>query len=845
MKTCIKAVLFLALVCISRINAQSLLSLNTANYNSPDVTFHNPAAISFFENYHLMAGTQFLHTGLADESMQNSLLSLVYPFNEVSAIGARMHYFSSNIFQQGDFSLLYSQRFLNDLLTVGLNANLLTYGYDRNKFFLFDYNDPLLENGISHNAFSFGLSFLTKPIPNLLVGFSFDHLNSPTISISKDGFKKEKALNLGLAYLNPLLIPQLDMRIEGNDFATQATISKKVYNDNLNIKTGYVFYANEGSSFFAELDFLIGDLGVMYNLGNQLGDLSSVAGASHQIGLFYTKSEVASIPEIILNNIGYDSHQPVLEIEGKVCNKNGLDFIEIQNNEVVQEKIQCENNVIEKDLSQIVVLQPGENEVIVSAFVDDVSQRERILVKFEPLPPVIDIKSIQNTQVDDENYDFIVDVSDRVGLEKIEVEFNGDTLKSFSPQNKQLENMQLPVILNPGENKFKIVASNRWKQEDVTAFVVYKSAELPPVLTIDSPQKPVSPSSSIIINLDLENEKYIDEIIIKVNGEQTEIIKLQPKKRGVGGIAASIPVTYKTFATGSISRSIELKSTESIIEAIAYDSTGLPRTSSEVMKILYNPYADLVKYDRKIAIIVGIDNYQSEKISKLDLAVSDAETVKDLLKDHFKFDEIYTLYNSEATFNGIAREVYSKLKYAGPQDLIVFYYAGHGITIEDQMGGESGYLLPYDADLDADFNTLSMTNLNLKAVQSKAKDVLFIIDACYSGLGLVSVPPVSQYPSESIDFAKLNTDYSKFSRNIITAGGKKQEAVDGLFTRFLKNGLMGAADFNHDNYITSNELGFYLKSNVAKEARKYNIKQIPQFGSIISDQGDVVFNLNN
>ena len=52
---------------------------------------------------------------------------------------------------------------------------------------------------------------------------------------------------------------------------------------------------------------------------------------------------------------------------------------------------------------------------------------------------------------------------------------------------------------------------------------------------------------------------------------------------------------------------------------------------------------------------------------------------------------------------------------------------------------------------------------------------------------------------------------------------------------------MGAADYNHDNYITSNELGYFLKSNVAKEAKKYNMDQTPQFGSIISDMGEVIF----
>jgi hypothetical protein len=827
------------------LNAQSLIPLNTANYRSPDIPFHNPAAISFFENYHIMVSTLFLHTGLVDESMQYSLLNFAYPFDNKSALGARVQYFTSNIFQQGDFSLMYGQRLFNDVITLGLNVNLLHYGYDKDNFFLFDYNDPLVEGATSQNAFSFGLSFLARPTSSLLIGVSADHLNSPDISISEEDYKKDKVINVGLAYLNWFVVPQFDIRLEGEEIITQGLLGKKLFNNNFNVKIGYSSYQKEGSSFFAELDFFLGDLGIMYSFRNQLGELSDVAGASHQIGLFYTKGESVSIPEIILSNIDYDSHLPELVLNGRAVNESGLDYIKIENNDAVQEIIKCDNNIISENILKTVFLEPGENEIIVSAFAGDVVQRERILVEFNPIPPVIEIKSPQNTQVDDDKYEFLVNFTDLVGLETIEIVFNDQRINSFTDINKKSETVRLPVILKSGENKFRVVASNQWKSEELSAFITYKSAELPPVLTIDSPQMPESASSSVIINLELENKKYIEEIIIKVNGEQKEVIKLKPNTRGVKTIESSIPVSYESFATGSASKTVELSSAESIIEAIAYDATGLPRTSSKILKILYNPYQESLKYNNKTAIIIGIDNYKSEKISKLDLAVSDAQNIKGVLNDFYQFDEIYTLYNDKATFTEISREVYSQLKKAGPQDLVVLYFAGHGITIEDQIGGESGYLLPYDSDLETDLNTISMTNLNQKAIQSRAKDVLFIIDACYSGLGLISVPPLSQYPSENIDYEKLKNENSKISRNIITAGGKKQEAVDGLFTRFLKTGLTGAADYNHDNYITSNELGYYLKSNVAKEAKKYNMEQTPQFGSIISDQGEVVFSKDN
>ncbi|UCE04788.1 MAG: hypothetical protein JSW07_14335, partial [bacterium] len=109
-------------------------------------------------------------------------------------------------------------------------------------------------------------------------------------------------------------------------------------------------------------------------------------------------------------------------------------------------------------------------------------------------------------------------------------------------------------------------------------------------------------------------------------------------------------------------------------------------------------------------------------------------------------------------------------------------------------------------------------------------------------LGIVEKPRINYDDQQrEIDFEVLKYQVDKRSRNIIAAGGKKEEAVDGLFTRILKNGLKGAADFNQDMYITSTELSLYLKKHVADEARsKYNYEQNPQFGSLKVDRGEVV-----
>ena len=64
----------------------------------------------------------------------------------------------------------------------------------------------------------------------------------------------------------------------------------------------------------------------------------------------------------------------------------------------------------------------------------------------------------------------------------------------------------------------------------------------------------------------------------------------------------------------------------------------------------------------------------------------------------------------------------------------------------------------------------------------------YIIDVCYGGLGIVEKPKINyDDQQQKIDFEVLKYQSDKRSRNIIAAGGKKEEAVDGLFTRILKN----------------------------------------------------------
>ena len=821
-------------------NAQSLFTLNSSYYNSPEITFHNPAPLAIIGKPNANVGIQILHAGFSEDNLRNNYLSYVQPIGSKTAFGLRGQFFTSNIFQRGNFSLLFSQKIYKDILAFGLNANFLTLGYDSDKFELFDFNDPIIENGTSQNTFSLGAGIFLQPVSKLCFGFSIDHLNEPDISINQSGVLKDKVINMGVSYSKFSLIPQVDFQIEGEVLLSQYGIRKSFFNNNLNIFAGYSqFNSSSGSNIFTQAEFKIGDLGVVYNFQYSLeSDVSEFSSGSHLFGISYAKGKAKAIilPEISLAEINHDIRQPLLKLSGVASHSDGINYIELIRNKVLYGKLALKKKVKRKRFSGKLLLKEGNNEIEVVAHTKNSKRSERILVSFLPLSPNIQIVSEANIQTRRKIYPLVAQVSDLIGLKKIQIIHNNILERTYSKfSDPKVFDISRRIKLKTGKNDIKIIASNKWKTYEDSIWIYY-DPNVAPVLTINSPQEPMSTSSTVVVNVQMENYKKIKKIIFKLNGEPVDTLKVFAT-RGLAGVRISkLDDSYKKKTT------FDIKSANNLIEAIAFDEKDIPRTSNTV-NILYNPYANEMRYTKKWAIVVGINKYKDENITDLDLAVSDAETIKKLLKDSYSFDKIYSAYDENTNFENLRALISDTLKNVGANDLVIFYFAGHGDQVTNMEGKEVGFLLPHDAKLGSDSKNISMDYLRRQSLMSPAKHILFIIDVCYGGLGIVEKSSINYDTQEnSINFEALKNKTNKRSRNIIAAGGKHEQAVDGLFTRILKNGLKSAADYNNDMYITSTELGLYLKKVVSEDAKnEYNFKQNPQFGSLKVDRGEIVF----
>jgi len=251
-------------------------------------------------------------------------------------------------------------------------------------------------------------------------------------------------------------------------------------------------------------------------------------------------------------------------------------------------------------------------------------------------------------------------------------------------------------------------------------------------------------------------------------------------------------------------------------------------------------------YDNSFAVIIGINEYTNTNSPKLEYAVSDAKAIKELLvnKLGFRDENIRLLIDSKATKESIRIALNSVARLAKSNDRVLIYFSGHGQTITsvESNNMKIGYLIPVNGDLkDPVLNSIAMDEI-LLLCQSECKHMLFLMDACYSGLMAKSKGLKILEDDDNYIHSVANIS----ARQIITAGSAEQSAWEddkiqhGIFTLNVLYALNHwEADNLEDGYITATELGQYLQKEVSKVTGN---KQTPQSERIrYSNSGEFIF----
>ena len=247
-------------------------------------------------------------------------------------------------------------------------------------------------------------------------------------------------------------------------------------------------------------------------------------------------------------------------------------------------------------------------------------------------------------------------------------------------------------------------------------------------------------------------------------------------------------------------------------------------------------------YSDSWALLIGINEYQYE--TPLHYAVEDAKEMKRLLSEKLDFpdENITILLDSAATLQGIKRSMEDLENKTSKNDRVLIYFGGHGKTKSLPLGGEMGFLIPVNGKSSNLLSTsLAMSEMKQYSKSIPAKDILFLMDACYSGLMGIESMGLDLNDNLSLDQLAAGG-----SRTVITAGQKDEVAQarsewgHSAMMKSLLYGLdKGMADkMPIDGYITERELFTHLQHQVYVDT---DHAQKPTISHFTTDQGQFVF----
>ena len=207
------------------------------------------------------------------------------------------------------------------------------------------------------------------------------------------------------------------------------------------------------------------------------------------------------------------------------------------------------------------------------------------------------------------------------------------------------------------------------------------------------------------------------------------------------------------------------------------------------------------------ALLVGISRY--EQFESLKYTDDDAYRIYAFLKSPeggaIPDGQINILIDESATRRNILKSLDELVARAGENDAVFCFFSGHGIN---------GSFLPIDSD--GYRNSLAYAEVKDKLQACRAKQKLYVADACHSGSLLASRTTLT----ESIDMLYSKLNESTGGTAFLLSSKKEEFSLEskglrqGVFSHFLIEGLKGFADQDQDKIVTVSELYRYVYSHV-------------------------------
>ena len=255
---------------------------------------------------------------------------------------------------------------------------------------------------------------------------------------------------------------------------------------------------------------------------------------------------------------------------------------------------------------------------------------------------------------------------------------------------------------------------------------------------------------------------------------------------------------------------------------------------------------------RKVGIMIAIENYVDKRIPNVDYAEADARALAEILRQHdFDSADQLVLINNEATHVSIESRVRKILSGMAKDDILYFYYTGHGFARNGR-----NYITCNDTFLnDLENTSIPVEWLFEQFKKSDCKKIVMFLDSCESGM-LATTKVRGIYSDLTKD--ELEDFFDNAEHCVCFAACKpgqsshpSDELKHGIWTYHVIEAFNANATLalEKGHLLTSSSLQNYLKKEVPRTIRTTytgKIVQTPWFYGaasgdfLIADVGPII-----
>lgn len=243
---------------------------------------------------------------------------------------------------------------------------------------------------------------------------------------------------------------------------------------------------------------------------------------------------------------------------------------------------------------------------------------------------------------------------------------------------------------------------------------------------------------------------------------------------------------------------------------------------------------------RRIAVVVGVDEYDNDAFPELRFATKDAEAFGELLADPMwsGFDDVVVLTLPEETTRVAILSVLDDFKLSlHRNDTFLFYFSGHGTLVTDDSGDASLYLCPRDADPAQPRHTgLAVNTLQRIFKSFPCRRKVLVLDSCHNGQAKSFVADEDRErlsrQRSALD-PRVSTRVGEAEAHLFAAAFHQPALEDpdlghGVYTYYLLESLGERsldADLDGDGVVSVVEAHEYARDNTIRHTGG---RQVPQ-----------------